>query len=333
MQVSDDVPFQTIRSGRSGLSSLSAGAELCGEAAGPVDGVPPCGTQGEAAGQLGQPAGRHRPAAGQQHQRRQLREGHQQLLVATCPSASHSWVAGLDIHWAQGLLSMFQLLLICLDHVYDLLLLQTSAQSNYWRQARTHQVTQPDIRYAGVQVRAAKQAVAAGSLSSKNVVRPGKRPLKRLPSDEADEEEEDDEPGGAEEDNHTNRADRRPDPRLPPSLLASPCAVQICCSQPTWCIAVRRDTNWACTGGIDEADIAVEGLEAAVAALERLTQMLAYNCRDEVTYGLRVRALWLSLQAQHRSEHPQLSSEPGPNPPTFERCKWQSLGTLGSVLE
>ncbi len=48
-----------------------------------------------------------------------------------------------------------------------------------------------------------------------------------------------------------------------------------------------------CTGGIDEADIAVEGLEAAVAALERLTQMLAYNCRDDVTYGLRVRALVL----------------------------------------
>ena len=42
-------------------------------------------------------------------------------------------------------------------------------------------------------------------------------------------------------------------------------------------------------GAIDEADIAVEGLEAAVAALERLTQMLAYNCREEVTYGLRVR--------------------------------------------
>jgi len=42
-------------------------------------------------------------------------------------------------------------------------------------------------------------------------------------------------------------------------------------------------------GAIDEADIAVEGLEAAVAALERLTQMLAYNCREEVTFGLRVR--------------------------------------------
>ena len=42
-------------------------------------------------------------------------------------------------------------------------------------------------------------------------------------------------------------------------------------------------------GAIDEADIAVEGLETAVAALERLTQMLAYNCREEVTFGLRVR--------------------------------------------
>ena len=39
----------------------------------------------------------------------------------------------------------------------------------------------------------------------------------------------------------------------------------------------------------------MEGLEAAVAALERLTQMLAYNCRDEVTYGLRVRACKVSV--------------------------------------
>ena len=42
------------------------------------------------------------------------------------------------------------------------------------------------------------------------------------------------------------------------------------------------------SAAIDEPDIAVEGLEAAVAALERLTQLLDFNCRDEVTQGLKV---------------------------------------------
>ena len=57
--------------------------------------------------------------------------------------------------------------------------------------------------------------------------------------------------------------------------------------QRTDCISPQR-LCCVCAGAIDEADIAVEGLEAAVAALERLTQMLAYNCREDVTYGLRV---------------------------------------------
>ncbi len=49
-----------------------------------------------------------------------------------------------------------------------------------------------------LQVRAAKQAVAAGALSSKNVVQPGKRlPSRGTTSLEDDQdEEEDDEPAG-----------------------------------------------------------------------------------------------------------------------------------------
>lgn len=42
------------------------------------------------------------------------------------------------------------------------------------------------------------------------------------------------------------------------------------------------------SAAIDEAEIRVEGLEAAVAALERLTQLLAFNCKEEVTQGLKV---------------------------------------------
>ena len=49
-----------------------------------------------------------------------------------------------------------------------------------------------------MQVRAAKQAVAAGALSSKNVIQPGKRlPSRGTTSLEDDQpEEEDDEPAG-----------------------------------------------------------------------------------------------------------------------------------------
>ena len=57
------------------MRSLSAGAEPRGAAAGAVGGVAPRGAAGEAAGQLGQPPGWHRPAADQEHQRRQLRQG------------------------------------------------------------------------------------------------------------------------------------------------------------------------------------------------------------------------------------------------------------------
>ena len=50
-----------------------------------------------------------------------------------------------------------------------------------------------------LQVRAAKQAVAAGALSSKNVMQPGKRLPSRGTTSLEDEqqEEEDDEPAGA----------------------------------------------------------------------------------------------------------------------------------------
>ena len=42
------------------------------------------------------------------------------------------------------------------------------------------------------------------------------------------------------------------------------------------------------SAAIDEAEIEIEGLETAVAALERLTQLLAFNCSEEVTQGLKV---------------------------------------------
>ena len=51
--------------------------------------------------------------------------------------------------------------------------------------------------FCAAQVRAAKQAVAAGSLSSKNILRPGKRQPKRVLTGEEGEEDDDDEPGGA----------------------------------------------------------------------------------------------------------------------------------------